>query len=142
MSSNLQRAAVATLLMGAVVAAKRRGASAPARAEAPLVVRTTPFVTVELQSIPSGAEILDARAARLGVTPFELVLPAGSARHVRFQKAGFRPVERRVDAVGDTTIAVRLDADARAPRPRERAARARGATGVSSSATIDPFDDR
>ncbi|HVR02047.1 MAG TPA: serine/threonine-protein kinase [Polyangia bacterium] len=136
-------AAAATLLTGAVVAAKRRGASAPARAEAPLVVRTTPFVTVELQSIPSGAEILDERAARLGVTPFELVLPAGAARQVRFQKAGFRPIDRRVDAVGDTTIAVRLDAEARvsAARERERAPRARGAADVSNSTTIDPFDD-
>ncbi|HEV3030677.1 MAG TPA: hypothetical protein VG319_03500, partial [Polyangia bacterium] len=135
-------AAVATLLTGAVVAAKRRGASAPARAQAPLVVRTTPLVTVELQSIPSGAEILDERAARLGMTPFEFVLPAGAARKVRFQKVGFRPVERRVDAVGDTTIAVRLDADASAPRARGRATRARAATDVSNSATIDPFDNR
>jgi hypothetical protein len=131
------------LLAGAVVAAKRRAAAqAPAAAAGPVVVRTTPLVTVQLQSIPSGAEILDERAARLGVTPTELVLPAGGARVVRFQKAGFHPVERRLDAAADTTVAVRLDPEA-APAPprheRVRPARAAAAADVSASATIDPF---
>jgi serine/threonine protein kinase len=133
--------AVAMVFTGAVVAAKRR-AAAPVAA-APVVVRTTSLVTVQLQSIPSGAEILDERAARLGVTPTELVLPAGGARHVRFQKAGFRSIERRIDAAADTTIAVRLDPEAHGgTRERGRTGRTgRTATGasLSTSATIDPF---
>jgi serine/threonine-protein kinase len=142
-------AAVATLFTGAVVGAKRRAATAlPAAAAAPVVVRTTPLVTVQLQTIPSGAEILDERAAHVGVTPTELVLPAGTARVVRFQKAGFRLVERRVDAAADTTVAVRLDPEVRpTPRQAQGLARARtprgpsgtGGASLSSSATIDPF---
>jgi serine/threonine protein kinase len=132
---------VATVLTGAVVAAKRRAAPS-AVAAAPFVVRTTSLVTVQLQSIPSGAEILDERAAHLGVTPTELVLPAGGARQVRFQKAGFRPIERRIDAAADTTIAVRLDPETHGePRERGRPARTRlGASpSLSTSATIDPL---
>jgi serine/threonine-protein kinase len=142
-------AACLTLLGGAVVAAKRRATVlAPQTAASPVVVRTTQLVTVQLQSIPSGAEIVDERAARLGVTPTELVLPAGNARLVRFQKAGFRPVERRLEAAADTTIAVRLDPENRPAARRERGrtpARGPGALGSSapgalnSSSTIDPF---
>jgi serine/threonine-protein kinase len=139
-------AACLTLLTGAVVAAKRRAATLAPQAAAPVVVRTTPLVTVQLQSIPSGAEIVDERAARLGVTPTELVLPAGNARLVRFQKTGFRPVERRLDAAADTTIAVRLDPEDRPAPRREHGRSARGPEGggtsaraLSTSATIDPF---
>jgi serine/threonine-protein kinase len=139
-------AAVATLLTGAVVAAKRRaaqGASAIASAStaAALVVRTTPLVTVQLQSVPSGAEIVDERDARLGVTPTELVLPAGGARLVRFRKAGFRGVERRLDAATDTTVAVHLAPDEGEPAPRRERPRApaRAGADLSTSATIDPF---
>jgi hypothetical protein len=72
------------------------------------------------------------------------VLPAGSARLVRFQKSGFRPIERRLDAAADTTFAVRLDPEER-PTPRRERDRARatrsagGAADVSAAATIDPF---
>jgi serine/threonine protein kinase len=122
-------AAVLTLLMGAVVAAKRR--AAVTLAASPVVVRTTALVTVQLQSVPSGAEILDDRAARLGVTPYELVVPAGETRQVRFQKAGFRPALRSFDAAADTTVAVRLDPEARALPRRERiATRGPGAGGA------------
>jgi serine/threonine protein kinase len=134
-------AAVATVLMGAVVAT-RRPAETPPVAAAPVVVRTTPLVTVQLQSIPSGAEIVDERGARLGLTPCELVLPAGAARQVRFQKAGFRPVERRFDAAADTTVAVRLDPEIPAARRRadnRPAARGAAQAELSTSATIDPF---
>jgi serine/threonine protein kinase len=135
-------AAALTLLTGAVVGAKRRATAAGrvVAASVPDVVHTTPLVTVQLQSIPSGAQVLGERAERLGVTPTELVLPAGAARLVRFQKAGFRLVERRLDAAADTTVAVRLDPEARpAPRRERGRAPAGGAAGLSSSATIDPF---
>ncbi len=136
-------AAVATLLTGAVVGAKRRAASLEtAAAPPPVLVRTTPLVTVQLQTIPSGAEVVDERAARLGVTPTELVLPAGGARLVRFQKAGFHPVERRLDAAADTTIAVRLDPELRSAPRREHgrtSPREPGAPTLSTSSTIDPF---
>jgi serine/threonine-protein kinase len=135
-------AAVVTLLTGAVVAAKRRSAALPSVVAAPVVVRTTPLVTVQLQSIPSGAEVVDERDARLGVTPTELVLPAGSARLVRFQKPGFRPIERQLDAAADTTVAVRLDPEARPAPPRHERGRVpvrQPPAALSTSATIDPF---
>jgi hypothetical protein len=138
-------AAAATLLTGAVVAAKRRAvpppaaapvvAAAPAPAAAPAAPRPATRVTVLLQSVPPGAQIVDARQGRLGVTPFELVVPAGEARSVMFQKEGFRPLERAFEAVTDTTIAVRLDAVERAARTKGRV----GARIASSSTTIDPF---
>jgi serine/threonine protein kinase len=127
-------AAVATLLTGAVVAAKRSVAGAPVAA--PIVVRPTQLVTVQLQSIPSGAEILDERSARLGVTPYELVVPAGGARQVRFQKPGFHSIDRRFEASTDTTIAVRLDPEV---RERHAATRASGSSRLNGGSTIDPF---
>jgi serine/threonine protein kinase len=133
-------AAVATLLTGAVVAAKRSASGASVAA--PIIVRPTQLVTVQLQSIPSGAEIFDERAARLGVTPYELVVPAGGARQVRFQKPGFHSIDRRFEALTDTTIAVRLDPQAlERPDARERhaAPRARGSSRLNAGATIDPF---
>jgi eukaryotic-like serine/threonine-protein kinase len=132
-------AAVLTLLTGAVVAAKRRSTGARDARPATVVVTPTPLVTVLLQSMPSGAEILDEHALRLGVTPFDLVLPAGRARQVRFQKTGFRPVDRRFDTLTDTTIAVRLD-----PEGRERHApvRASASARLNGTATIDPFGQR
>jgi serine/threonine-protein kinase len=133
-------AAAATLLTGAVVAAKRRASSiAPAAAAAPLVVRPTPLVTVQLQSIPSGVEIVDERDERLGVTPTELVLPSGRARVVRFRKPGYRPVERRLDAAVDATVAVHLDPEERPAARPQRPRPARQAADVSASATLDPF---
>jgi serine/threonine-protein kinase len=132
-------AAIATLLTGAVVAAKRRAATV-ATAAAPVVVRTTPLVTVQLQSIPSGAEIVDERDVRLGVTPTELVLPSGRARIVRFRMAGFHPIERRLDAAADTTVAVHLDPEERPAVRRERVhGRAAARGDVSAASTIDPF---
>ncbi|HTA21186.1 MAG TPA: PEGA domain-containing protein, partial [Polyangia bacterium] len=89
-----------------------------------------------LQSIPSGAEILDERSARLGVTPYELVVPAGGARQVRFQKPGFHSIDRRFEASTDTTIAVRLDPEV---RERHAATRASGSSRLNGGSTIDPF---
>jgi serine/threonine-protein kinase len=136
-------AAAAVLVAGGLgfAAAKRRNAGAPPPvAAAPVVLRPTPLVTVLLQSVPAGAEVFDERDARVGVTPCDVVLPAGGARQVRFRKQGFRPVDHSFQAVADTTVAVRLD-----PEPREgdrrsgrRAAKA-GPGHVNSSSTIDPF---
>jgi serine/threonine-protein kinase len=131
----------ATLLTGAVVAAKRRSAAPVAARVTPVAVRTTSLVTVLLQSIPDGAQVLDEHAALIGVTPTEVVVPAGSTRLVRFQKPGFLAVGRRFDAVSDTTIAVRLDPEPRPAPKRERdkaPIRAPGGS-LSTSATIDPF---
>jgi serine/threonine-protein kinase len=130
-------AAVGVLLTGAVVAAKRRGAATRASAPAPVVVRPTPLVTVLLQSVPGGAEVFDERDARVGVTPCDLVVPAGGARQVRFRKAGFRPVEHRFEPLADTTIAVQLDPE---PRDSERTGRRPSARRLSKAATIDPFE--
>jgi hypothetical protein len=129
-------AAIATLLTGAIVAARRSAAGAPVTVAVPIVVRPTQLVTVQLQSIPSGAEILDERAAHLGTTPYELVVPAGGARQVRFQKLGFHSIDRRFEALTDTTIAVRLDPEA---RDRHGVTRASGPARLNGTATIDPF---
>jgi hypothetical protein len=99
------------------------------------VIRPTSLVTVVLQSVPSGADIVDDRSGRLGVTPYELVLPAGGERQVRFEKSGYLPTSRQVLALGDTTIAVRLD-----PEPLTPRARPRSAARLDDGATIDPFE--
>jgi len=78
--------------------------------------------------------IVDDHAGRLGLTPYELVLPAGGERQVRFEKSGYLPASRQVVALADTTIAVRLDPEL-PKEPRGRARRAR----LADEATIDPF---
>jgi serine/threonine-protein kinase len=103
-------------------------------AGSPLVIRAPSLVTVVLQSVPSGADVVDDRSGRLGVTPYELVLPAGGERQVRFEKSGFRSTSRQVLAQGDTTIAVRLDPEPLAPRPRPPAA-----PRLDDGSTMDPF---
>jgi serine/threonine-protein kinase len=131
-------AAAATLLTGAVVAAKRRPpATPPAQVAAPApatVIKPTPLVTVVLQSVPAGAEIVDARQRRLGVTPLEVVLAVGEEREVVFRKDGYQPLTRTFTAATDATIAVRLD-----PQPAVRAARPKRRGVASASTTIDPF---
>jgi serine/threonine protein kinase len=143
-------AAVVTLLAGAVVVARGRSArsGASGASGAPAPATTSAFVppgpnahlsvTVVLQSVPSGAEILDEDARRIGVTPYDLVMPTGGVRQVRFQKVGFRPVERRFQILTDTTIAVSLDPD---PRENNRVGRGRkdSVARLNAASTIDPF---
>jgi serine/threonine-protein kinase len=133
--------AAATLLTGAIVGAKRRAVAPALAAPPPVAIRTTSLATVLLHSIPTGAEVVDEHAAPIGVTPTEIVVPIGAARSVRFQKAGFRPVERRFDAVSDTTIAVRLDPEPRpvSKRDREKVPAHSPGGSLSTSATMDPF---
>jgi hypothetical protein len=135
-------AAVVVLLTGAVVGAKRRSARQTV-ATAPAAPAAPPRVTVLVQSVPAGAEVFDERDARVGVTPCDLVVPAGGARRVRLRKVGFRPVDHRFEAMADTTVAVRLDPEPRDTREGERPARrASGTKRLSSSSTIDPFFKR
>jgi hypothetical protein len=131
-------AAVAAAAAGVAVGARRAlmsRSAVEAVAESPVVIRPTSLVTVVLQSVPSGADIVDDRSGRLGVTPYELVLPAGGERQVRFEKSGYLPTSRQVLALGDTTIAVRLD-----PEPLTPRARPRSAARLDDGATIDPFE--
>jgi serine/threonine-protein kinase len=129
-------AAAATLLTGAVVAAKRRPpAPAEKHVEAQadvVVIQPTPLVTVVLQSVPAGAEVVDTQQRRLGVTPLDVVLSVGESREVVFRKDGFQPLSRAFTAATDATIAVRLDPAAPKPRPKRRGL-------ASASTTIDPF---
>jgi hypothetical protein len=135
-------AAAATLLTGAVVGAKRRPAPTPATPAATTsagaaptnVIAPTPLVTVVLQSVPAGAEIVDGRQRLLGVTPLDVVLPVGEVREVVFRKDGFQSLTRTFTAASDATIAVRLDPAARAPRPNRHRR-----SVASASTTIDPF---
>jgi serine/threonine protein kinase len=142
----------ATLLTGALVATAKlrhgppppqpvgtaavQGAPPPSAGMAPA---PAPTVTVLLQSVPSGAEIVDEKGAPIGLTPHDLVMPAGGERQVRFQKPGFRPVERRFRARTDSVIAVRLEADPARSRSRTARARSESARLDSRSATLDPF---
>jgi serine/threonine-protein kinase len=151
-------AVAAALLIGALAMGLHRrrppaaatahaGAAAPAPGvavgPAPAARAADPgAVTVLLESVPGGAEILDDRGTALGVTPHSLTVPAGSERQVRFQKIGFRPLERHFRAVSDATIAVHLDPElpARAHRRADgRSARAGAGVLDSSAGTIDPF---
>jgi hypothetical protein len=99
---------------------------------------------VLLQSIPSGADVVDEHGDPLGVTPHDLVLPAGHERQVRFQKPGFKPVERRFVARADTTVAVRLEPeDPGKARPPQHPGNVKPHAGTGSldsmAGTIDPF---
>lgn len=128
---------------GAHVASR---ATAEAATTATVAAAGATTVNVLLQSIPSGAEVFDDEGRSIGLTPRVLTVPAGGERQVRFRMNGFQPLERRFRAVGDTTIAVYLDAEAPA-RDRPSAHRhARGEArrpqvGVleSGAGTIDPF---
>ena len=92
-------------------------------------------------STPSGAEILDEAGRHIGVTPHDLVMPAGGERRVRFQKSGYHEVVRTFRAETDTVIAVRLD-----PEPPPRAGthtsikpRSDAPALDAAARTIDPF---
>jgi eukaryotic-like serine/threonine-protein kinase len=128
----------------APVAAAPAGAPLPALAPPPAPgAGALDRVTVLLQSIPSGAQILDERGEQIGFTPHDLVLPRGGERALRFQLSGFLPADRRFQVRTDATIAVRLDPDARG---RGRSLHPPGHKGARASAhldstatTIDPF---
>jgi hypothetical protein len=111
---------------------------------APPAAAAPAHVTVQLQSVPSGAAILDERGNQIGTTPHDMLLPAGGARRLRFEKPGFRPVERQLSARSDATVSVQLDVEApalAAPHGQHPpGGKGRGAAGLDSMAgTIDPF---
>ncbi|HVZ72230.1 MAG TPA: serine/threonine-protein kinase [Polyangia bacterium] len=132
---------VAALAVGGAFFVRRPGPApasvvvAAAPVASPVVVKPPSFVTIVLQSLPTGAAVVDDRGARLGVTPYELVLPMGGARRLRFEMKGFQPSSRDVVATADTTVAVQLAPEPAAPRPRMRA----GGPRLADEATIDPF---
>ncbi|HET6147997.1 MAG TPA: protein kinase [Polyangia bacterium] len=110
----------------------------PGGAPAPLTV------TVLLQSTPSGAEVAGANGASIGATPMSWVVPAGAQQVVSFRKTGFAPVTRQFQASSDTTVAVRLVANAAAPtrragRGKPARAPAKPARLDSVAGTMDPF---
>jgi serine/threonine protein kinase len=84
----------------------------------------TPLSAVEVmvRSTPPGAEIFDESGRRLGVTPRALSLPAGGTRTVRFERAGYRPMDEevRADAPGGQVDVV-LEPAARAKKRQSRA---------------------
>jgi serine/threonine-protein kinase len=149
----------ATLLTGALVAtAKLRHSPAAPVAPAAAVVELPPppppappaprpgtaaaaaMVTVLLQSTPSGADVLDEAGRRIGVTPHDLVVPAGGERRVRFQKSGYHEVVRTFRAETDTVIAVRLDPEpARAGARTSSKPRSDAPALDAAARTIDPF---
>jgi serine/threonine-protein kinase len=148
----LAGAAAAAVALTSVVLGAQRGAGrtatagslrdrgyleAPARgtADAPEAK-----VTVRLQSDPSGAEVVDEQGNRLGATPYDLVVRAGSDHRLRFEKPGYRPFEHRFRASLGTTIAVGLDpAPAAAVRGRRNEGPARPRRPFAG--TLDPFSE-
>jgi len=142
-------AAAAVLVLGGFLTVKLRrgwtGGVEEATAAMPAPVRTPTLVTVLLQSVPSGAEILDEQGNAIGVTPHDLVLPSGDEREVRFRKPGFRAAVRRFVARGDTTIAIRLDPEEPVRAQPQHQGKGNGKTRSgegpldSMAGTIDPF---
>jgi serine/threonine-protein kinase len=141
---------IAALFVAAVVGGQRRsGAPLPEPAANGVLSSAAPaiaMVTVLLQSVPSGASVIAENGRPIGVTPLSWSVPANSDRAVRFHKLGFEPIVRRFHAGGDTTIAVRLDAEGpTAARHRAAVKSARAVTptaGLDSVArTIDPFSE-
>jgi serine/threonine-protein kinase len=129
---------------GATETAAAAAPAAPALPPPAPAARPAPLVTVLLQSIPSGADVVDEHGEPIGVTPHDLMLPAGGERVVRFQKPGFKPVERRLVARADTTVAVRLEPeDPGKARPPQHPAGSKPHAGTGSldsmAGTIDPF---
>ena len=84
---------------------------APAASEAP---RLAELLHVTLRSIPSGAQVYQARE-RLGATPLQVFLPAGGGADYRFALAGHRAVSHHVLA-SDGEVEVRLPRLAARPR--------------------------
>ncbi len=62
---------------------------------------------LQLQSDPAGAIVLQNGEAFLGVTPFQIELPAGSYRLV-FRKFGFRPTEVVVELERGASLPVKI----------------------------------
>jgi serine/threonine-protein kinase len=77
--------------------------SIPAASDAP---RPAELVHVTLRTIPSGAQVYQAKE-RLGVTPLQVLLPAGGGADYRFALPGHRAVWQHVLA-SDGEVEVRL----------------------------------
>ena len=70
-----------------------------------------PTVTVRIQSVPAGAEVIDAKSRRvLGLTPFEAALPraAGEAGLI-LRKRGFQAKRITIDMARNTETTATLD---------------------------------
>ncbi len=75
-------------------------------------------ISVKITSSPPGAEVFEGRA-RLGVTPLERVLPAGSpAQTWRFERVGFREKIVRVEVGTGAPVEVTLE-PVEAQKPEE-----------------------
>lgn len=121
---------------GAPLTAAAADATATAAAAAP--------VSVTLQSVPSGAALVDEQGRPLGQTPLTLVVTPGAARRVEFRKPGHRPVERAFVATADLTIAVELPTARSAaatvfPGRATRSAKAHSSVALDQRTTLNPF---
>ena len=82
-------------------------APAPVQAPAPSVpVRPAEMLHVTLRSVPSGAQVFQARE-RIGSTPLQVLLPAGGEADYRFALAGHGAVSKHVLA-SDGEVEVRF----------------------------------
>jgi hypothetical protein len=96
-----------------------RAASAPPVAPASPVVNPAPAtVSVQIESQPGEAAVVDARTgAALGTTPLGLTRPRGEgALLLRVSKAGFRPANVKLWFEHDATTRVTLTPQPRRPR--------------------------
>lgn len=102
--------------------------SAPAPVPAPLTEKSEPsaepadpepaaqMVTVKLNSRPSGA-LVALNGQRRGRTPLAIELERGAETTVRFSLQGYQPERRRLSAVEDEELRVRLKKKSRPPPP-------------------------
>ena len=87
---------------------------APAEPAGPVTVPDR--VTIRLESSPSGAFVaLDGE--KRGQTPLEVELERGAEATVRFSLQGYRPERRRVTAIEDEALRIRLRKKSRPPPP-------------------------
>jgi eukaryotic-like serine/threonine-protein kinase len=100
---------------------------APEPAPAPRAPAAPATVTLTIDSVPSGAEVVDGRSGTLlGSTPFEGRFPKAEGQAVlSVQKEGFRPRKLQLTLARDQTLSVKLERHApagprRAPPPPSR----------------------
>jgi hypothetical protein len=138
--------ALAGLLVGLGVVVARR--HAPRTAASPAAVApqaeaaaARPFVVVQFDSQPPGAEVRRVPDGELlGVTPFRRAFPRGGARdeiQVEVSREGWNPVRLPVSTAKSRALSVTLAPHVEKPARRRSGPRAQRA--VESDKTIDPF---
>lgn len=111
---------------------------APVAPPSPPVPVKPMAVTLTFHSEPAGAQVFRAgETIALGVTPFQIELRAGASTPMRFELAGYEPLEALVSLVESGTVEVTLDKRRPSARPAKKP-RAKQ-TPLSREGTMNPF---